>query len=69
MKRRYRQDPKTGKLIEIKADGRCSTSGTFAVGDLPDIMKDKQRHEYERAQQQKRERLQTIIEAVNRHGI
>ena len=66
MRRRYRQLP-DGKLVEI-SPGRPSHSGTFQVGDLPDMMKDVERRKADHAKAQKRERLQTIVDTVNRYA-
>ena len=67
MRRRYRQDPKTGKLTEIPA-GRPVYAGTYTVGDAIDAMHDRERHKREQQAQAARERKQTIIEAVYGKG-
>jgi len=67
MRRSFRQDPDTGKLVEIPP-GRPLHAGTFQVGDLPDMQKDVERRKQDQKRAQKAERLRTIIDAVNRHS-
>ena len=64
MRRRFKQDPVTGKLIEI-APGRPPYAGTYTVGDVLDAMQDQERHKRERRAQDARERKQMIIDLVN----
>ena len=67
MRRRYRQDPDTGKLTEIDP-GRPVHAGTYTVGDAIDAMQDRERHKREQREQAARERKQTIIDLVNQHA-
>lgn len=66
MRRRYRQDPKTGKLVEITPQLK-GIHNTFQVGDLPDIMKDVERNKRDAAKADKQNRRETLINAVNQH--
>jgi hypothetical protein len=68
MRTRYRQNPKTGKLELVGVVHDNPHAGTFQVGDLPDIQRDQERAKLDRQKKQKQERLQTIIETVNRYG-
>ena len=68
MRTRYRQNPETGKLELVGVVHDNPYAGTFQAGDLPDIMKDQETRKRDQQKKQKQERLQTIIEAVNRHG-
>lgn len=66
MRKRYRQ----------KADGTLEFVGliktapyaanTFAVGDIPDMMKDVEKRKTDNARKDKQERLNTIVDIVNR---
>ena len=67
MRKRFKQDPITGKLTEI-APGRPPYAGTYTVGDALDAMKDRERHKREQHAQSARERKQMIIDLVNQHG-
>ena len=64
MRKRYIQDRKTGKLIQV---GRKSTGrgDTFQVGDLPDIKKDCARWKKERALKNRTARTKAIVHAYN----
>ena len=67
MRRRFVQDAKTGKLVEMRPMKGTDISNTFQVGDLPDIMKDVERRKRDQALKNRQERLRTCIDVVNRH--
>ena len=67
MRRRFIQDSKTGELREVESCPRPDHNGTFQVGDIPDMMKDVERRKADAAKADKRDRLNTLIRAVNHH--
>lgn len=67
MIKRYRMID--GKLTFIgEFTGGIRPSNEFCAGDVPDMMQDKRRNEQNQAKQQKKERLNDIIRAVEQHG-
>ena len=68
MRRRFVQDPKTGKLHEVKPPaGPSYGGGTFQAGDIPDMMKDVKRNKADIAKRFAEGRKRSLIDAVNKH--
>ena len=68
MRKRYRQTP-DGSLEFVGEIRQASyESNSFAVGDIPDMMKDRERRKADLQKAQKADRLQTIVNAVNSHA-
>jgi hypothetical protein len=68
MRRRYKQNP--DGTLEFVGEIRQApyASDTFCAGDIPDKMKDVERRKRDTARQQKKERLNTLIDNFNRYG-
>jgi hypothetical protein len=68
MRKRYKQLP-DGSLEYIGEVRQAPyESSSFAVGDIPDMMKDRERKLADHAKAQKAERLQTIVNAFNQYN-
>jgi hypothetical protein len=68
VRKRYKQNP-DGTLEFVGAIKQAPyESNSFAVGDIPDMMRDRERKLAEHQKKQKTERLQTIVDMVNRYG-
>lgn len=66
MKRTFRQQP-DGTLLEVTPSRDPDYNNTFQAGDIPDMMKDVERNKADLQKAQKKERLQEIIDIVNRY--
>jgi hypothetical protein len=68
VRKRYRQNP-DGTLEFVGVIKQAPhESNSFAVGDIPDMLKDRERKLADHAKAQKAERLQTIVNAFNQYN-
>jgi hypothetical protein len=68
MRKRYKQNP-DGTLEFVGVIKQAPyESNSFAAGDIPDMMRDRERRLADHHKKQKADRLQTIVNAVNKHG-